>query len=45
MRAIVYNGPRDAEVRDMRDPTIQHPNDVIVKVTTTNRLMTSVRAH
>lgn len=36
MKAIVYNGPRDVEVKEVPDPTIQHPNDVIVRVTTTN---------
>ncbi len=36
MKAIVYNGPRNVEVKEMPDPTIQHPCDVIVKVTTTN---------
>jgi threonine dehydrogenase-like Zn-dependent dehydrogenase len=36
MKAIVYNGPRDVEVKEMPDPSIQHPSDVIVKVTTTN---------
>jgi hypothetical protein len=36
MKAIVYNGPRDVAVKDMPDPTIQHPSDVIVRITTTN---------
>ncbi len=36
MKAIVYNGPRDVQVKDMPDPHIQHPNDVIVQITTTN---------
>jgi glutathione-independent formaldehyde dehydrogenase len=36
MKAIVYNGPRDVQVKDMPDPKIKHPNDAIVKVTTTN---------
>jgi glutathione-independent formaldehyde dehydrogenase len=36
MKALVYNGPRDVSVKDMPDPTIQHPNDVIVRITTTN---------
>ncbi len=36
MKAIVYNGPRDVQVKDMPDPSIEHPNDVIVQITTTN---------
>lgn len=36
MKALVYNGPRDVSVKDVPDPTIQHPNDVIVRITTTN---------
>ena len=36
MKAIVYNGPRDVQVKDMPDPVIQHPGDVIIRVTTTN---------
>lgn len=36
MRAIVYNGPRDVQVKEVPDPKIQHPNDVIIRVTTTN---------
>ena len=36
MRALVYNGPRDVAVVDRPDPTIEKPNDVIVRITTTN---------
>ena len=36
MKAIVYKGPRDVQVEEMPDPKIQHPNDVIVKISTTN---------
>lgn len=36
MKAIVYNGPRDVQVKEMPDPEIKHPCDVIVKITTTN---------
>ncbi len=36
MRAIVYNGPRDVQVKEVPDPRIQHPNDAIVRITTTN---------
>jgi threonine dehydrogenase-like Zn-dependent dehydrogenase len=36
MKAVVYNGPRSVEVKEMPDPKIQHPNDVIVRITATN---------
>ena len=33
MRAVVYKGPFQVEVDGVPDPKIQHPNDVIVKIT------------
>ena len=33
MRAVVYKGPFEVAVENVPDPTIQHPNDVIVKIT------------
>ena len=36
MKAIVYNGPRNVSVKEMPDPKIKHPNDVIVRITATN---------
>jgi glutathione-independent formaldehyde dehydrogenase len=36
MKALVYNGPRDVSVTNVADAAIQHPTDVIVKVTSTN---------
>jgi glutathione-independent formaldehyde dehydrogenase len=36
MKALVYNGPRDVKVKKVPDPTIEHPTDVLVKITTTN---------
>ncbi|MBE7942565.1 glutathione-independent formaldehyde dehydrogenase, partial [Ramlibacter aquaticus] len=36
MKAIVYNGPRDVQVVERPDPRIEHPCDVIVKITSTN---------
>jgi glutathione-independent formaldehyde dehydrogenase len=36
MKAVVYNGPRDVAVKDMPDARIEHPCDVLVKITTTN---------
>ena len=29
-------GPRDVKVKKVPDPTIEHPTDVLVKITTTN---------
>ncbi|MEU7866469.1 glutathione-independent formaldehyde dehydrogenase [Dactylosporangium sp. NPDC049140] len=36
MKAVVYRGPRQVEVVDVRDPSIQAPTDAIVRITTTN---------
>lgn len=36
MKALVYNGPRDVQVKDMPDAKIEKPTDVLVRVTTTN---------
>ncbi|MDP6512757.1 MAG: glutathione-independent formaldehyde dehydrogenase [SAR202 cluster bacterium] len=33
MRAVVYKGPFEVAVENVPDPTIRHPNDVIVKIT------------
>ena len=33
MRAVVYKGPFEVAVESVADPTLQHPNDVIVKIT------------
>ena len=33
MKAVVYKGPFSVAVENVPDPTMQHPNDVIVKVT------------
>ena len=33
MRAVVYKGPFEVAVENVPDPTIQHPNDVIVEIT------------
>ena len=35
MRAVVYEGPYEVTVKDVEDPTIQDPTDVIVRITTT----------
>ncbi|MGV9359166.1 glutathione-independent formaldehyde dehydrogenase [Amycolatopsis sp. NPDC003731] len=36
MKAVVYRGPRQVEVREVPDPGIDQPTDAIVKITTTN---------
>ncbi len=36
MKAVVYRGPRQVAVEERPDPTIQHPSDAIVRITTTN---------
>jgi len=35
MRAVVYQGPFEVDVEDVEDPKIEHPNDVIVRITST----------
>jgi glutathione-independent formaldehyde dehydrogenase len=36
MKAIVYNGPRDAAVKEIDDPRIEQPTDALVRITSTN---------
>lgn len=36
MKALVYQGPRDVQVLDMPDATIERPTDVLIRVTTSN---------
>jgi threonine dehydrogenase-like Zn-dependent dehydrogenase len=36
MKALVYNGACDVQVKDMPDAKIEKPTDVLVRVTTTN---------
>lgn len=36
MKALVYNGPRDVQVKDMPDARIERATDVLVRITTTN---------
>jgi glutathione-independent formaldehyde dehydrogenase len=35
MKAVVYKGPFSVAVEDVEKPRIQHPNDVVVRVTST----------
>lgn len=36
MRALVYKGPFDVQVETVDDPTIEHPLDAIISITTAN---------
>ena len=36
MKALVYNGPHDVQVKTVPDAKIEHHTDVLVKITTTN---------
>src|ERR1700744_5052448 len=36
MKALVYNGPRDVQVKNVPDAKIEQPTDVLVKITSTN---------
>ncbi|MHB9007093.1 MAG: glutathione-independent formaldehyde dehydrogenase [Limisphaerales bacterium] len=36
MKALVYNGPRDVQVKEVPDATIERPTDALVKITSTN---------
>lgn len=36
MKAAVYEGPRTVTVKDVPDARIEHPGDILVKITTTN---------
>ena len=35
MRAVVYKAPFSVAVENVPEPTIKHPNDAIVKITST----------
>lgn len=36
MKALIYNGPRDVQIKNVPDATIEKPTDVLVKITSTN---------
>ena len=36
MKAVVYQGPGDVGVTDVPDARIEDPNDILVRITTTN---------
>ncbi len=35
-KALVYNGPRDVTVKEVEDPRIERPTDVLIRITRTN---------
>ncbi len=35
MRAVVYQGPHEVSVEEVEEPKIEHPNDVVIDITTT----------
>jgi hypothetical protein len=35
MKALVYHGPWDVQIDDKPQPTIQHPEDAILRITST----------
>jgi 2-desacetyl-2-hydroxyethyl bacteriochlorophyllide A dehydrogenase len=45
VKAVTFQGPLKVEVKDMPDPTIQDPNDVILKVTTAGICGSDVHAY
>jgi threonine dehydrogenase-like Zn-dependent dehydrogenase len=36
MKALVYNGPRNVTVKEVEDPRIERPTDVLIRITRTN---------
>ena len=36
MKALVYNGPRDVQLKTMPDAKVERPTDVLVRITSTN---------
>ena len=36
MKALVYNGPRDVRVKNVKDAKIERPTDVLVRITSSN---------
>ncbi len=45
MKAVTFQGPFKLEVKDVPDPTIQEPNDIILKVTTAGICGSDVHAY
>lgn len=36
MKALVYQGPRDVQIKNVPEPKIEKPTDVLVKILSTN---------
>jgi glutathione-independent formaldehyde dehydrogenase len=36
MKALVYNGPRDVQVKNVPDAKLERPTNALVKITSTN---------
>ncbi len=36
MKALIYNGPRDVQIKTVPDAKIERPTDVLVRITSTN---------
>lgn len=36
MKAIVYEGINQVDVREVKDPKIEKPDDAVIKITSTN---------
>jgi glutathione-independent formaldehyde dehydrogenase len=36
MKALVYNGPHDVSIKEVADPKIERPTDLLVRITSTN---------
>ena len=43
MQAVQYQGPFRVEIKDIPRPKLEHPDDVIVKVTTAGTISPSSR--
>jgi hypothetical protein len=41
MKAVHYEGPFKVSVKEVRMPTIEHPDDAIIKVTTAGKFYSS----
>ena len=35
MKAVVYKGPHDVAIEEVPEPEVEHPNDVVIDITTT----------
>ncbi|SUA95580.1 protein AdhB [Paenibacillus thiaminolyticus] len=35
MRAVTYQGPKKVEVKQVEDPRIEKPDDIVIRITST----------